>query len=163
MVVDDKMQKGYVYAYAAPEGENFAPDFLPELTPYQMLALGVFEGHYLNDCRKEFPAYWFDEAKLSPRKPDVTLNCFKVKSRMSLPYWRYKGWIVEPDPRGWFQWYCRYFMGRRIEIVDDWQIRRWKAFYRHVAQIKKNCPLLDVECRAKQRQAILQWGYNPFF
>ena len=161
--VNDKMQKGYVYETTEPEGINFAKGFEPELTPKQMLMLGVFEGRYLNDCRAEFPKDWFEGAKLSEGKADVTKNCFGVKSRQDLDIWRKKGWIIEPDVRGWFQWYCRYYMGRRIEGVDKIQIKRWKAFRRHKVQLERNCAMMDFECRKKQRQALLQWAYNPFF
>lgn len=161
--VYDKMQQGYQYEYAAPQGKHFAPDFKPELTPKQMLELGVFEGHYMTDCRAEFPYLWFENAKISPDYACNDCNFFKQKSRMSLQEWQQKGWILEPDPRGWFQWYCRYYMGRRIDEVDKIQIKRWKAFKRHKAQIYQNCALYSLDCRTKQRQALLQWAYNPFF
>ena len=163
MIVNDKMQTGYAYEYAAPAGKNFASGFTPELTPAQMLAMGVFEGHYLNDCRAEFPPEWFAAAKLSPEKPDVSANCFNVKSRMPLSHWRENGWITGPDPRGWFQWYCRYYMGRRILDVDALQIKRWRAFKRHKIQIERHCPPFLFSCRPRQRQALLQWAYDPFF
>ena len=161
--VNDKMQQGYVYELVEPIGRNFAQDFKPELSPKQMLEMGVFEGHYLNDCQNEFPKDWFEKAKLSADKPDVMCNFMQVKSRQPLWLWQQKGWIIEPDVRGWFQWYCRYYMGRRIAGVDDWQIKRWKAFKRHKAQVEYHCNLLDMECRKKQRQALLQWAYNPLF
>ena len=161
--IHDKMQQGYIYEYAARQGQDFAADFAPELTPQEMLAFGVFEGHYLTDCLYEFPSTWFENARLSADKPCISCNCFKVKSRMSLPEWQKRGWILWPDPRGWFQWYCRYYMGRRIDAIDVLQIKRWKAFKRHKAQIDKNCALYSLECRIKQRQALLQWAYNPFF
>lgn len=163
MIVNDKMQQGYVYTYDEPIGKNFAPEFQPELTPPQMLELGVFEGHYMNDCQSEFPTEWFAKAKLSAHKPDIQMNYFQIKSRMSLGEWQRRGWIIDPDPRGWFQWYCRYYMGRRIADVDAWQIKRWRAFKRHQAQIKHNCLAFDLDCRRKQRQSLLQWAYNPFF
>ena len=163
MIVNDKMQTGYEYDYAGPQGKEFAPDFTPDLTPPQMLELGVFEGKYLNDCVNEFPFFWFQKAKLSPLTADVNCNYFRIKSRMSLPEWQRRGWIIGPDPRGWFQWYCRYYMGRRLPEVDSLQIKRWKAFRRHVAQVRKNCQILDLNCRRRQRQALLQWAYNPFF
>ena len=163
VLVNDKMQKGYAYDYAAGVGEEFAPDFRPELTPKEMLELGVFEGHYMTDCQNEFPKDWFAKAKMNYERPDINCNYFKVKSRQPLKIWRQKGWILEPDVRGWFQWYCRYYMGRRIPEIDDIQIKRWKAFRRHKAQIVKNCAMLDIECRKRQRQALLQWAYNPFF
>ncbi|MBE6450668.1 MAG: hypothetical protein E7016_01745 [Alphaproteobacteria bacterium] len=163
MIVNDKMQQGYEYVLLSPMGQDFAPDFTPELSPKQMLSLGVFEGHYLTDCQAEFPADWFIEAKLSPLYPDIKQNCFGVKSRLSLKIWQQKGWIIGPDVRGWFQWYCRYYMGRRLPSVDNIQIKRWKAFKRHYAQVYKNCLPFDLDCRKKQRQALLQWAYNPFF
>lgn len=161
--VNDKMQKNYVYELSESMGKNFAPDFKPELSPKQMLELGVFEGHYLTDCQNEFPKDWFENAKLDIKKANIECNYFKVKSRQSLKIWQQKGWIIEPDIRGWFQWYCRYYMGRRIEYIDKVQIARWKAFKRHKAQVEQNCMMLNLDCRKKQRQALLQWAYNPFF
>lgn len=161
IIVNDKMQKNYQYELTAPEGKGFDPSFKPDLTPPQMLELGIFEGKYLNDCREEFPASWYKKAKLSD-KADPEINYFKLKSRLPLAEWRRRGWIAEPDPRGWFQWYCRYYRGRRIEGLDQWQIKRWRAFIRHKAQIEHNCFNGDLNCRPKQRQALLQWAYNPF-
>ncbi|TNE58542.1 MAG: hypothetical protein EP340_05290 [Alphaproteobacteria bacterium] len=159
--VNDKMQKGYTYERVAPMGENFDPDFAPHLTPKEMLELGIFEGKYMNDCQDEFPKDWFIKAKLS-EEPDASLNFFGVKSRQPLSHWREKGWIIGPDPRGWFQWYCRYYMGRRLPEVDQRQIKRWRAFSRHAAQVKKNCEPGDLYCRPRQRQALLQWAWDPF-
>lgn len=163
IIVNDKMQKGYKYELVARMGRGFGEDFMPELTPKEMLKLGVFEGHYLNDCMDEFPNDWFVEAKICLEKSDVSCNLFEVKSRQSLGVWREKGWIIEPDVRGWFQWYCRYYMGRRIEDIDRIQIKRWKMFKRHKVQVENNCMMFDFQCRKKQRQALLQWAYNPFF
>ena len=161
--VNDKMQQGYSYELSAPMGRNFASDFKPELTPQQMLEMGVFEGHYLNDCQNEFPPIWFENARLSFDKPDEQVNYFHIKSRQPLQEWQRKGWIIDPDVRGWFQWYCRYYMGRRLPEIDAWQIKRWKAFKRHKAQVEKNCLIGDLSCRPRQRQALLQWAYNPIF
>jgi len=163
MIVFDKMQQGYSYDYAAPMGKEFSTDFRPELTPAEMLTYGVFEGHYLNDCQSEFPEDWFLSAKLSPFSPDIQKNCFRIKSRMSLSEWQKRGWIIGPDPRGWFQWYCRYYMGRRLPDIDIIQIKRWRSFKRHQAQIEQNCLPFDYSCHPRQRQALLQWAYNPFF
>src|SRR5262245_3974921 len=113
VVVNDKMQRGYVYYRTEPAGRNFATEFTPQLTPKQMLRLGVFGGKYMNDCRSEFPTSWFDHAKLSPARHDARLNYFGVRASLPLAEWRRKGWIRPQDPRGWFQWYCRYYMGRR--------------------------------------------------
>lgn len=161
--VNDKMQKDYSYELVEPMGKNFASDFKPELTPQEMLVLGVFEGKYLNDCRSEFPPDWFKDARLSENKANPDNNFFKIKSRQSLAQWQKNGWIIGPDPRGWFQWYCRYYMGRRIPDIDRKQIKRWKSIKRHKGQIKKNCQIGDVICRPKQRQTLIQWAYNPFF
>jgi hypothetical protein len=157
--VNDKMQSNYVYFCTEPIGKNFHPDFQPELTPQEMLELGVFGGKYMTDCRKEFPSSWFRHAKLSPQRRDPQLNYFHVNASVPLSVWRKKGWIYQEDPRGWFQWYCRYYMGRRCSD-DDRQIKRWRAIRRHIAQIKQNCPPRELECRPKQRQALLHWAYD---
>ncbi|MEH6497645.1 MAG: hypothetical protein V7740_18015 [Pseudomonas marincola] len=158
--VQDKMQQNYVYELVAPVGKNFDESFQPVFTPKQMLEMGVFEGKYCNDCTDEFPVDWFDKAKIS-NIPDVTLNYFGIKSRQSLSVWNEKGWIYGPDPRGWFQWYCRYFLGRRIDELDKIQIRRWRAFNRHAGQIRANCEPGNIFCRRRQRQGLLQWSYDP--
>ena len=159
VVVNDLMQRGYVYELTEPEGERFDPRFTPDLTPGQMLELGVFGGKYLTDCRDEFPAEWFAHAKLCHERPDDALNCFGVNASQPLAVWRAKGWIYEDDPRGWFQWYCRYYLGRRCPD-DDRQIGRWRAMRRHVAQLTKHCRPGDVRCRPRQRQALLNWAYD---
>jgi hypothetical protein len=153
------MQRGYSYDLAEPPGKNFAPSFKPELTPKQMLRLGVFGGKYMTDCRDEFPPDWFAGAKLATGRRQATLNCFGVDASQSLATWRMSGWIRPQDPRGWFQWYCRYYMGRR-SADDRRQIRRWRAIARHVAAIRKNCEPGDLECRKRQRQAVLHWAYD---
>ncbi|OGW41453.1 MAG: hypothetical protein A2010_10850 [Nitrospirae bacterium GWD2_57_9] len=158
-VVIDVMQKNYVYYLVEPEGRNFHPDFKPELSPKQMLRLGVFGGRYMTDCRKEFPTDWFAKAKLCHERHDPELNYFGVNASQPLSVWREKGWIHDEDPRGWFQWYCRYYLGRR-GADDERQIRRWKAIRRHIAQIRKNCVRGQVSCRKRQRQALLHWAYD---
>jgi hypothetical protein len=157
--VRDRMQQGYVYYRTEPEGKNFHAEFAPDLTPRQMLAVGIFGGKYMTDCRKEFPASWFAGAKLSPAGHDARLNCFGLRASQPLSVWREKGWIHPDDPRGWFQWYCRYYMGRRCPD-DERQIRRWKAMRRHLAQIRLGCRKGDLRCRKRQRQALLHWAYD---
>ena len=157
--VNDLMQKDYVYFLTEPEGKNFHPDFTPNLTPFEMLELGVFGGKYMTDCLGEFPSAWFINAKLCSRKHDPGLNFFGVNASQTLMVWQKKGWIYHEDPRGWFQWYCRYYMGRRCSD-DERQIKRWRAMNRHVSQIKSNCNPGDVTCRPRQRQALLHWAYD---
>jgi hypothetical protein len=159
ITVNDTMQQGYRYELTEPPGKNLHPDFKPQLTPAQLLEMGVFGGKYMTDCRGEFPAAWFETAKLSPARRDPQLNFFGVDASKPLSYWVEKGWIWENDPRGWFQWYCRYWMGRRC-TDDARQIARWKAMTRHIAQIRKNCVKGDLLCRPRQRQALLHWAYD---
>lgn len=163
VIVNDKFQKGYKYELTATMGQDFNPEFRPKLTPKEMLELGVFGGIYMRDCTNEFPEDWFTHAKFAAadvHKPVSSLNNFGVNASQPLSVWRKKGWIYEEDPRGWFQWYCRYYMGRRIPNEDARQIKRWKAISRHVAQVKNNCRAGDQFCRPKQRQALLHWAYD---
>lgn len=159
VIVRDRMQNGYRYRLTAPVGRGFDPEFKPDLTPKQMLELGVFGGRYMNDCQKEFPKSWFAKARLSETH-DWKINYFAVDASQSLAEWKRKGWIHPDDPRGWFQWYCRYYMGRRMPEEDARQIRRWKAIARHIAQLRKACRVGDLRCRPRQRQAVLHWAYD---
>jgi hypothetical protein len=177
--VADRMQTRYSYVLAARPGRGFAPGFRPALSPARMLRMGVFEGKYLNDCAGELPREWYAGARrrLSPARPDPSLNAFGVKSRLSLGEWRRRGWIPaapgDRDVRGWFQWYCRYWLGRRAPGVDEVQIARWRAFTRHRAQIlasyrrmapaqRPRTPAQKRRHRPRQRQALLQWAYDPY-
>ena len=154
------MQTNYRYELTEVAGCNFDPDFHPVLTPKQMLALGVFCGKYMTDCTDEFPKSWFARAKLSPDMQDCSLNYFGVKASQPLSVWRKNGWIHPNDPRGWFQWYCRYYMGRRMPVEDTRQIKRWKAMRRHLRQIERHCEPGHLTCRRRQRQALLHWAYD---
>lgn len=148
----------YSYTLNMPEGEQFAEGFAPDLTPQQMLELGVFGGVYFDDEYDEFPASWFDRVQVSAAY-DASLNYFGVKASQSREEWLRKGWIHEQDPRGWFQWYCRYYRGRRTDD-DDRQIKRWRQMKRHVSQVRNNCQQGDELCRPTQRQALLHWAYD---
>lgn len=159
IIINDKMQNGYYYL-TEKEGQNYDSDFKPELTPKEMLSIGVFGGKYITDCKAEFPISWFQNAKLSPSKKNPKINYFKVNASLPLSEWKEKGWIHPADPRGWFQWYCRYYFGRRLPEEDKRQIKRWKAMKRHIAAIENNCAPLKFDCRVKQRQALLHWAYD---
>lgn len=162
VMVNDKIQKRYRYELTEPVGRNFDPRFKPQLTPKEMLALGVFGGVYMRDCTKEFPKSWFMRAKFQKQgiyKPDPKINLFGINASQPLSVWQKKGWIHEDDPRGWFQWYCRYYMGRRSPD-DERQIKRWLAISRHISQIVNNCREGDIFCRPRQRQAVLHWAYD---
>lgn len=159
VLVKDKMQKNYRYYLTEPAGRNFDDDFKPELAPKEMLELGVFGGKYMTDCADEFPRSWFIKAKLSPNERNKDLNFFQVNASQPLSVWRAKGWLHPDDPRGWFQWYCRYYLGRRHED-DARQIRRWKAFRRHYSAVRIHCTKGDWDCRRRQRQALLHWAYD---
>lgn len=177
IIVADKMQT-YTYTLSVKAGTKL--EFSPEISPGRALRMGIFEGKYLNDCTGEFPREWYERAKragkLSPEAANPEINAFKVKSRLSLQEWRKRKWIGlthdDHDVRGWFQWYARYWIGRRQPELDKIQIARWKSFVRHRGQILasyrrlgRNRPQTKAEKmkhRPRQRQALLQWGYNPF-
>jgi hypothetical protein len=181
ITVWNKMEKRYSYTLAVDPGTQFAPEFKPYATPGEILALGAFEGKYLNDCLLEFPAEWYWQAiladKLRPGEADVSVNFLGVDSRQPLQFWVDSGWVpgghhkgmhpelsdpkINPDERGWFQWYCRYWMGRRIPVLDRIQIQRWSAFTRHSGQIKAHCTKGDLDCRPRQRQGLFQWAHDP--
>jgi hypothetical protein len=181
IISSDPWQTGYTYELTAPTGKQFDPEFKPDLTPKEMLELGIFGGIYFGDVNgyldsgknthkdkhasiyNEFPIDWFTHAKIAPtgtKKWIAQLNFFGVIASQPLSVWQKKGWIYKDDPRGWFQWYCRYYMGRRIPDEDMRQIKRWKAISRHIAQVSYNCEPGDLFCRKKQRQAILHWAYD---
>jgi hypothetical protein len=167
----------YSYTLSEDPGKGFDPRFKPYTTPGEILALGAFGGKYLNDCTHEFPVEWFLNAfaldKLSVGAEDISKNYFKIDSRLSRSEWVKKGWIPggpvrgtlsdptkNPDERGWFQWYCRYWMGRRLPELDEVQIKRWLAFVRHSGAVKKACAPGDLTCRPRQRQALLHWAWD---
>jgi len=160
IIVNDIMQVNYSYELTEPIGVNFDLNFKPQLSPKQMLELGVFGGKYMTDCAGEFPKDWYINAKLCKTHHEARLNYFGVNASQPLKVWQQKGWIYPEDPRGWFQWYCRYFYGRRISSEDARQIKRWQAIKRHIAQVERNCEKGDFSCRKRQKQAILHWAYD---
>lgn len=138
---------------------TWSSSFAPSYTPKEMLELGIFEGKYLNSV-KGVPKDWFIKGKVLAKEeePDESINRYKIKSRQPLSTWKQNNWI-RTDKSGWFEWYCHYFLGRRLGEEDDWQIGRWRSFVaRHQAQVSKNCRSKD--CRPKQRQGLLQWAWD---
>jgi len=159
IVVNDDMQTDYEYYLVEPSGRNYNDSFQPDLKPKEMLKLGVFGGDYFFGHIDEFPNSWFRGVKLSSDGKDPNYNYFKLSASQSLKVWQDKGWIHPDDPKGWFQWYCRYYRGRR-HADDERQIKRWRAFKRHLKAVEKNCKRKDYSCRPKQRQALLHWAYD---
>lgn len=160
IVVNELYQTGYEYVREEPMGANFAPGFTPDLTPKQMLQLGVFGGDYFTVVPREFPADWFEGATLSQAGSQKELNYFQVNASQPLSVWQRNGWIYEEDPLGWFLWYCRYYSGRRIADEDARQVKRWRMMRRHVTQLQNSCPPGEITCRPRQRQALLHWAYD---
>jgi hypothetical protein len=159
--VEDPLQPKYAYALVAQTGKQFDLEFKPHLTPREMLELGVFGGMYFEGETDEFPKSWVAHAKTSTSgRYEKTLNFFGVKASQPRAEWARKGWLYADDPRGWFQWYCRYYLGRRLPKEDARQVRRWKAFARHAYQVAANCRKGDFTCRPVQRQALLHWAYD---
>ena len=165
VLYSDNYQRKYRYQLTAPAGKKFDPEFKPGLTPKEMLKAGVFGGAYFDGVDglipSDLPKSWFQGVRLSPDgKKQGVLNYFRVNASQPLSAWREKGWIYPDDPHGWFQWYCRYYLGRRLPDQDRHQIKRWKAMRRHIVQIGTHCKAGDLDCRRKQRQAVLHWGYE---
>ena len=161
VVATDPLQKKYSYSVSQLAGKNFDPTFKPELTPTEMLELGVFGGDYFEGHIDEYPASWFTHAKKSSSGTyTASLNYFGVRASQSREVWIAGGWMHPDDPRGWFQWYCRYYLGRRKPLEDRRQIERWQKMVRHLAQIKYACRIGDTTCRPRQKQAVLHWTYN---
>ena len=160
IVVNEEYQTGYTYELSAKMGKGFDTEFAPDLTPEEMLSLGIFGGNYFIETPNEFPRLWFKNVTFSPGKARKDLNYFGVNASQPLSVWQQKGWTYPEDPKGWFLWYCRYFMGRRIPSEDTRQIKRWKNMKRHVKQIEKNCDRGNELCRPRQRQALLHWAYD---
>ena len=152
-------------------------DFNPNLSPKEIIRIGSFGGIYFYDeggridiNYKEFPSDWFDgleESFYLSKKYNRKINFFKIKSGLSQEEWEEKGWINKQDPRGWFQWYCRYYMGRRTDD-DERQIKRWNNFcgekgrwrnYIYSKINKRGTSIDDISFSLAVRQSLLHWGY----
>jgi len=138
------------------------PRFAPCFSPIEMLDRGVFMDCHYNAVIKGMPSGWYSHKNVIPKnqEPDASKNYYGVKSRQSLTTWQENGWTTKDSPLGWWEWYAKYYFGRRL-AEDDWQINRWRSFVaRHMGQIKAGCSLKDKECHKAQRQGLLQWGWN---
>jgi hypothetical protein len=160
VTVNEAYQTGYTYTRTEPVGKHFDPGFTPQLTPKEMLHLGIFGGDYFSEPPNEFPEDWFKGVPLSPSGADAKLNYFGVNASQPLSVWQQKGWIYFEDPHGWFLWYCRYYLGRRIPKEDARQIKRWHNMRRHVSQLQNSCQPGDTQCQPRRRQALLHWAYD---
>jgi hypothetical protein len=151
----DPLQRGYSYYVnsKAPKREDFKPD----LTPYMCLRLGIFGGSYFAGYRqflREFPHL---DHTIWPG-PSADVNFYGVLASMSRREWVQRGWMHDDDPRGWFQWYCRYDMGRR-HADDDRQIARWNAF--KIRKLRAIGDDTNPQSQPKTRQGLLHWGIRP--
>jgi len=162
------------------------PEFSPNLSPQQVLQMGAFGGTYFRDIISavtghrhhgleiisEFPKEWFAALDLEKQVTSQTyqkaVNHYKVACGGSLGMWETSGWIAEADPYGWFQWYCRFYLGRRSSD-DDRQIDRWmkgqgpKGRWRVQLMnkiIKVNAQYDDIKISPVMRQVLLHWAYE---
>ena len=160
------------------------PEFTPNLTPKQVIQAGTWGGCYFhprggkqgirgpcNITHEEFPQDWF--AGLKPdqyrsRRYDKDRNKYGVVAGQDQAYWEEHGWIIPQDPRGWFQWYCRFYLGRRTKD-DARQISRWVgvagAKGRWKTNLCKKCVYAnkrwdDDTVSPVVRQTMLHWAYE---
>jgi len=134
----------------APTYEDY-PNFTPFASPVSLLRLGIFDGDYFRDDPESCPKNAIMVAQVNLFAKNVSLNRQE---------WIDNGWITPEDPLGWFQWYCRFHDGRRVEELDIWQINRWSAFRRHLGQVR-SMGNGDLTKRARQRQSLLHWAHDP--
>ena len=113
-------------------------DFNPNKTPIEIIKEGAFGGTYFRDIYSGINEKWYknswkefvqlkniDAKFYASDYYDINVNKYGVKCRTSLRFWENKGWIKKIDPYGWFQWYFRYWLGRRSKDHKR-QINRWK-------------------------------------
>ncbi len=160
-------------------------DFRPNMTPKQCIQAGIFGGIYFNPrggkpgilsksvniTDKEFPESWFkglSRDRYKGLRYNKEYNKYGVVSGKNQEFWERKGWINKQDPRGWFQWYCRFFMGRRSED-DVRQIHRWKGvagengrWRRYLENLikRKNGDVRDYTTSPVIRQLLLHWAFE---
>lgn len=165
------------------------PDFKPNLTPDEVLRMGSFGGVYLKPMTssvtkksygdkiyEEYPISWVEgidpEKMLTNDKYDPSLNFYGVKSGSQLGFsrhdWEKEGLIKAQDPHGWFQWYARFFMGRRTKD-DERQIGQWKEMAGEDSPLRKELVQAilkagknwdDKSVKPDLRQELQHWGYK---
>lgn len=161
------------------------PDFRPNLTPDEVLGAGAFGGGYFRSIysrtcgrsfgakvHEELPPSWFKDLDVSKYVTSavytVQVNRYAVNSGNSLDFWENKGWMRKQDPYGWFQWYCRFFLGRRTED-DARQVARWTAAigpkgrwrsYLVGQCVRANKRWDDPTASPVTRQTLLHWGFR---
>ena len=150
-------------------------DFYPMLTPREMVEAGAFGGCYFGLVIEEYTDYNYQELFDYHFKGLDTslylgetykpkLNKHKIRSGMSYEYWKEMKWMHEDDPYGWFEWYCKYSMGRR-HPDDDRQIRRWQDFCGHNGRWRKRIygrikETNNRDVSPRIQQSLLHWGYK---
>lgn len=148
--------------------------FKPNLSPREIIERGAFGGSYFGidigmeeeDYSTLFESLFKDldkelylSSKYTPKR-----NKFKIRSGMGYGYWRDMGWMREQDPRGWFQWYCNYYLGRR-SVDDNRQIKRWNDFCGKEGRWRNNIYSKIYETgnwntSPRVQQSLLHWGYE---
>ena len=122
-----------------------------------ILETGVNDKIYKSSWKEFKELENIDKTYYSSDFYDVSVNKYGVKCGPSLRFWESKGWINKTYPYGWFQWYFRYWKGRRFED-DQKQIGRWKRIVsRFVGVLKKL--ISEGKDSPKIRQVLLHRCY----
>ena len=113
-------------------------NFSPNKTPIEVIKEGAFGGTYFRDIYSGINEKWYKNSRKEfvqlknigakfyvSDYNDVNVNKYDVKCGASLRFWEINDWINKIDPYGWFQWYFRYWSGRRSKY-DKRQTNRWK-------------------------------------
>jgi hypothetical protein len=150
--------------------------FYPNLTPRQVIEAGAFGGCYFGypiDERVDYDydtlfKYHFeglDEELYLGRDYKPKSNKWKIRSGKDYRFWKDMGWMHKDDPYGWFEWWCKYDMGRRHED-DKRQISRWQAFCGNEGRWRNNIYRQvqksgeDWTVSPRIQQSLLHWGYE---
>nr|ODN85514.1 hypothetical protein L203_04763 [Cryptococcus depauperatus CBS 7841] len=166
---------------------RWAGVFTPNLTPEEMFRSGAFGGCFFRNtysrvaktellATKDVEELPFTlDASATPRlltssEPDASVNRFLVTAGQSLEEWEKAGWIWQGDPRGWAQWYVRFWGGRRCKD-DERQVKRWlkvagptgrfkRALLKKIHQSGGKAAVGDEDVGRVLRQCLWQWGYE---